>query len=326
MEKKTKKKIIVLATGGTIAGVGDEGKTAGYKPGTLTADELIKYVPELGSVAELETIQICNVNSDDITDKIWIRLTNVINEMAEDPEVGGFVITHGTDTLEETSYFLHLTVKTSKPVVLTGAMRPASSLSADGPMNLYEAVCLAASEEAVGKGVMVVFSDHIYSAREVTKISTYHVAAISSGEMGMLGVVRDGNVFFYNSPEKIHTLDSEFDVSDVDILPKVSIIYFAVDADPELIHFAAEKADGIVIAGAGAGEFSEVFKNVIEDISVPVVISSRTNDGIILRENLLCDNTIAGGNLNPQKAAILLRLALLGNKDIAGLQEIFNRY
>ena len=187
MEKKIKKKIVVLATGGTIAGVGDEGKTAGYKPGTLTADELIKAVTELGREAELETIQVCNVNSDDITDKIWIRLTNVINEMAEDPEVGGFVITHGTDTLEETAYFLNLTVKTYKPVVLTGSMRPASSLSADGPMNLYEAVCLAASEEAVGKGVMVVFSDRIYSARAVTKISTYHIAAISSGEMGTLG-------------------------------------------------------------------------------------------------------------------------------------------
>lgn len=326
MEKIIKKKIVVLATGGTIAGVGDEGKTAGYKPGTLTADELIKAVTELGREAELETIQVCNVNSDDITDKIWIRLTNVINEMAEDPEVGGFVITHGTDTLEETAYFLNLTVKTYKPVVLTGSMRPASSLSADGPMNLYEAVCLAASEEAVGKGVMVVFSDRIYSARAVTKISTYHIAAISSGEMGTLGVIRDGKVFIYNSPRKLHTLDSEFDVSDVESLPKVSIMYFAVDADPELIQFAAEKSDGIVIAGAGAGEFSEEFKNVIKDISIPIVISSRTNDGIILRENLLCDNTIAGGNLNPQKAAILLRLALLENKDIAGLQEIFNRY
>ena len=326
MEKIIKKKIVVLATGGTIAGVGDEGKTAGYKPGTLTADELIKAVTELGREAELETIQVCNVNSDDITDKIWIRLTNVINEMAEDPEVGGFVITHGTDTLEETAYFLNLTVKTYKPVVLTGSMRPASSLSADGPMNLYEAVCLAASEEAVGKGVMVVFSDRIYSARAVTKISTYHIAAISSGEMGTLGVIRDGKVFIYNSPRKLHTLDSEFDVSDVESLPKVSIMYFAVDADPELIQFAAEKSDGIVIAGAGTGEFSEEFKNVIKDISIPIVISSRTNDGIILRENLLCDNTIAGGNLNPQKAAILLRLALLENKDIAGLQEIFNRY
>ena len=258
MEKIIKKKIVVLATGGTIAGVGDEGKTAGYKPGTLTADELIKAVTELGREAELETIQVCNVNSDDITDKIWIRLTNVINEMAEDPEVGGFVITHGTDTLEETAYFLNLTVKTYKPVVLTGSMRPASSLSADGPMNLYEAVCLAASEEAVGKGVMVVFSDRIYSARAVTKISTYHIAAISSGEMGTLGVIRDGKVFIYNSPRKLHTLDSEFDVSDVESLPKVSIMYFAVDADPELIQFAAEKSDGIVIAGAGAGEFSSL--------------------------------------------------------------------
>ena len=322
----SKKKVVVLATGGTIAGVGDDGKTAGYKPGTLNAEDLIKAVPELEAMAEIEVLQVCNVNSDDITDKIWIKLAKLINEKATDSEVVGFVITHGTDTMEETAYFLNLTVKTDKPVVLTGSMRPATSISADGPMNLYEAVILAASEKAVGKGVMVVFADRIYSARTVTKSSTYHVAAISAGEMGALGIIRDGEVYFFNSIEKLHTTESEFDVSNIEKLPKVSIIYFSVDADPGIIRYASEISSGIVIAGAGAGEFSKEFKEVIEGLAIPVVISSRVNDGIILHENLLCDNTIAADNLPPQKAAVLLRLALLKSLDRKKLQDIFDRY
>ena len=260
-EKQTasenKGKVVVLATGGTIAGVGEEGKTAGYKPGSLTAEELLAAVPELADVAEIEAIQVCNVNSDDITAEVWLTLANTINKMAKDPDVKGFVITHGTDTMEETAFFLNLTVKTDKPVVLTGSMRPSTSISADGPMNLYEAVCLAASKEAVGKGVLTVFSDRIYAARSVTKTSTYNVMAISAGETGAIGIIRDGAVYLYESPMKKHTAESEFDVSGLTTLPKVSVLYFCVDADPELLRFAAEHADGLVVAGAGAGEFSE---------------------------------------------------------------------
>jgi L-asparaginase len=137
-EVTSKPKVVILATGGTIAGVGEAGKTAGYEPGALTAEELISAVPELEDVADIEAIQICNVNSDDITAEVWLELAKTINEMSADPEVAGFVITHGTDTLEETAYFLNLTVKTEKPVVITGSMRPATSISADGPMNLYQ--------------------------------------------------------------------------------------------------------------------------------------------------------------------------------------------
>lgn len=325
-EAPSGKKVVILATGGTIAGVGDKGKTAGYKPGSLTAEDLISAVPELEEVAAIEAIQVCNVNSDDITDQIWLELANTINEMAEDPDVAGFVVTHGTDTMEETAYFLNLAVKTDKPVVLTGSMRPATSISADGPMNLYEAACVAASEEAVGKGVLAVFSDRIYSARSVTKTSTYHVTAIAAGEMGAIGVVRDGSVYLYESPEKLHTVSSQFDVSGLKELPKVSILYFAVDADTELLSYAAQHADGLVIAGAGAGEFSEGFKEVIEGLKIPVVISSRIDDGIILPENLLCSNTIAADNLSPQKAAILLRLALTRTTDKDELQNLFFQY
>lgn len=321
-----KEKVIILATGGTIAGVGEEGKIVGYKPGTITVDDLIKATPKLKDVADIEALQICNINSDDITDKIWIRLANTINELAKDESVVGFVVTHGTDTMEETAYFLNLAVKTDKPVVFTGSMRPATSISADGYMNLYEAVCVAASNEAKGKGVLVVFSDCIFAARTVSKTSTYNVTAISSNGMGAIGIVRDGAVYLYTSPSKCHTTKSIFDVSLIEKLPKVSILYFHVDADFGFLEYAAKSSDGIVIAGAGAGEFSESYKSVIAKLDIPVVVCSRIDGGIIFKENLLCDNTIAADNLSPQKAAVLLRLALACKVDKAHLQEIFLKY
>ena len=323
---ESRKKIVLLATGGTIAGVGDAGKADGYKPGTLTVDELLSEIPELADLAEYEAIQVCNVNSDDITDEIWIQLANTINEMAADPEVDGFVITHGTDTMEETAYFLNLTVKTDKPVVLTGSMRPSTAISADGPMNLYEAVCVTAADEAVGKGVLVVFSDRIYGARSVSKTSTYSVMAISSGEEGDLGIVRDGILYIYEKPLKKHTTESEFDITGLTSLPKVSILFFGVDADPELLRYAAEHSDGLVIAGAGEGSFSDSWIEIIEELRIPVVISSRINDGIITKESLLCGNTVSSNNLSPQKAAILLRLALTGDVSQERLEEIYSVY
>lgn len=323
---KGKGKVAVLATGGTIAGVGEAGKTAGYKPGSLSADDLLSAVPELKDVAEIEAVQVCNVNSDDITAETWLEIAKKINEMSSDPDLKGFVITHGTDTMEETAYFLNLVVKTDKPVVLTGSMRPSTSISADGPMNLYEAVCVAASDKAVGQGVLTVFSDRIFSARSVTKTSTYDVTAISAEEMGAIGIVRDGAVYMYESTAKTHTTKSEFDVSKLDKLPKVSIVYFSVDADPEILKYAAKNSEGIVIAGAGAGEFSEKWVEVIKDLKIPVVISSRIDDGVITKANLLCDNTVAADNLPPQKAAILLRLAITQKADNTKLEQLFAEY
>lgn len=323
---ESKPKIVILATGGTIAGVGEAGKTEGYKPGSLTAEDLVAAVPQLADVAEIEAIQICNLNSDDMTAEVWLTLAHTINEMAEDPGVKGFVITHGTDTMEETAYFLNLTVRTDKPVVLTGSMRPSTSISADGPMNLYESVCVAASEEAVGQGVLVVFADRIYAARSVTKTSTYDVMAISAGETGDVGIVRDGVVFLYESPSKRHTVRSEFDVSGLETLPKVTILYFAVDASPELLQYAAEHSDGLVIAGAGAGEFSQKWIDIINELTIPVVISSRIDDGVITKDNLLSKNTVAANNLPPQKAAILLRLVLTNKFHQERLEEMFLQY
>ena len=326
-DTENKPKIVVLATGGTIAGVGEAGKTAGYRPGSLSAEELLAAVPQLTNIAEIEAIQVCNVNSDDITAEVWLTLANTINEMAQDPDIKGFVITHGTDTMEETAYFLNLTVKTDKPVVLTGSMRPATSISADGPMNLYESVTVAASDYAVGKGVLIVFSDRIYAARTAAKTSTYSVMALAAGETGSIGIVRDELVYLYEDPSRKHTTDSEFDISGLTTLPKVSILYFSVDADPDLLRFAAEHSDGLVIAGAGAGEFSEKWIEIIRNLSIPVVISSRIDDGVITRDNLLCANTVAANNLSPQKAAILLRLALTkGTMSLEQLEELYLQY
>lgn len=316
--------VVILATGGTIAGVGGHGKTTGYKSGTLTAETLIQNLPELRDVAPVESVQVCNVNSDDITGEIWLELARTINETAKDDNVAGFVITHGTDTLEETAFFLHLAVRTEKPVVITGSMRPATSISADGPMNLYQAVCVAASASSVGRGVLAVFSDRIYAARSVTKTSTYRLTAISSGEMGAVGIIRDGEVFWYDENEKPRT--PAYDVDGLFKLPKVSILFFAVDADTELLRYAASHADGLVIAGAGAGEFSAAYQEIIETLKIPVVISSRIDDGLITQDIVLCQNTIAANHLSPQKAAILLRIALAQNADRETIKAMFARY
>jgi len=318
--------IVILATGGTIAGSGEVGNETKYTSGTISVEQLIESVPKLGEVAPIEAIQVCNVNSDDISDDVWMKLATTINEMAKDENVVGFVITHGTDTLEETAYFLNLVVKTDKPVVLTGSMRPSTSISADGPMNLYQAVSTAANPDSYGRGVLVVFSDHIFSARNVTKTSTYDLRAISGGELGTLGLIRDDEVFYYSRSDKKHTTSSEFDVTIDTKLPKVNVVYFEVDSDPSILKHAASISDGLVIAGAGAGEFSKEYIEIIDNLKIPVVISSRINEGIITQGAVLSENSVAANNLPPQKASILLKLALLNNATHEDLLRIYSEY
>ncbi len=318
--------VVLLATGGTIAGIGKDGKSTGYRAGQLSAEEILEKVPGLEHLAPVVPIQICNINSDDITSDIWIETVHLINSLAANPLVSSFVILHGTDTMEETAYFLNLTLKTEKPVIITGSMRPATSMSADSYLNIYESVLVATSPEAVGKGVLIVFSDQIFTARSMTKASTYSVKAISGGESGSIGIIRDDEVFFYGKSIKKHTIYTEFDVSDITTLPRVSIVYFATDQNPAMIKYAASISDGLVIAGAGAGEFSKLFAEEIKKTTIPVVISSRVNDGIITQGNLLCKETVAANNLQPQKAAILLRLALTKTTDYNELFRIFSTY
>jgi L-asparaginase len=202
--------VVALATGGTIAGQGSAGKATNYRPGQIDVNTLLKLAEPESAIANVRGEQVCNVNSDDITSAHWVELASAINRLAADPEIDGFVVTHGTDTLEETAYFLNLTVKTDKPVVITGAMRPATATSADGPMNLHQSIALAGNPVARGKGVLVVFSDGIFGWRDVRKISTIQTDAFSANDFGCMGYMVDGVPHIFNAPVKPHTLATEF--------------------------------------------------------------------------------------------------------------------
>ncbi len=217
--------VYVLSTGGTISGKGASSTAlADYQAGALLGSELIAAVPEIAQVALVKVEQIANVSSTDITIANWLTLANRINAIYEsDPSVAGVVITHGTNTLEETAYFLNLTVKHDRPVVLVGSMRPASAISADGPLNLLNAVRTAASPDARGKGVLVVLNEAINAARDVTKTNTYRVETFRATELGILGYVDADAVSFYRASLKRHTAKSEFDVKGLTSLPQVDI-------------------------------------------------------------------------------------------------------
>ena len=306
-------RIVLLATGGTIAGAGEPGKDIGYQSGSLPAEKIAGAVPGLSDVAEIRTIQVCNLNSDDMTDSIWIDLALRINDLSREPDTDGFVVTHGTDTLEETAYFLNLTVKTEKPVVVTGAMRPATSNAPDGPANLLPAVQAAASDANRGKGVLVAFGGALIPARAVVKNHTSSLDAITLDSDAQ-------------EPGRRHTTSTEFDVSGLKALPKVPVLYFNVDAYPGFVEYVASNSDGIVIAGAGAGEFSQAWRSALERCKVPVVVSSRTGCGPVLQETMVCPNAVAAGTLQPAKAAVLLRLALTRTRDTKELIRIFDTY
>ena len=312
-----KRRIVILATGGTIAGKGEPGKEICYQSGSIPASELVEAVPGLSSIAEIKTEQICNLNSDDITSEIWIALAQRINALAREPDTDGFVVTHGTDTLEETAYFLNLTIKTEKPVVVTGAMRPATSGAPDGPQNLLLAVKAAASSANRGKGVQVAFAGRLIPARAAVKRHTAALDAITADGTDMPGCTCGSGA---------HTTGTEFDITGLKTLPRVAILYFAVDADPALVEYAASHSDGIVVAGAGAGEFSLAWRSALERCTVPVVVSSRTGCGPVLQEAMVCKNAVAAGTLQPAKAAVLLRLALTKTHDNKELIRIFSTY
>ncbi|MBR5926823.1 MAG: asparaginase [Spirochaetia bacterium] len=312
-----KRRIVILATGGTISGIGEPGKDIGYKSGSLPASELVEAVPGLSGIADIRTEQVCNLNSDDITSEIWIALAQRINTLAREPDTDGFVVTHGTDTLEETAYFLNLTIKTEKSVVVTGAMRPATSHAPDGPQNLLHAVKAAASGANRGKGVLVAFGGRLIPARAAVKRHTAALDAVASDGTGQAGCACGC---------RRHTTGTEFDIAGLKTLPKVAVLYFAVDADPAMVEYAASHSDGIVVAGAGAGEFSLAWCAVLERCGVPVVVSSRTGCGPVLQEAMVCKNAVAAGTLQPAKAAVLLRLALTKTRDTKELIRIFSTY
>ena len=326
MDNKKRKTVVLLATGGTIAGTGKPGSQTDYVPGTLSIEKIASTIQGLDKLASLKEIQIANVNSDDITTHNWIELARQINTLSKDPNIDGFVITHGTDTMEETAYFLHLTAHTDKPIVVTGAMRPSTATSADGPMNLYQAVAVASSDAAKGKGVICVFSDSIYGARDFQKLSTTSVTAFGGRDFGMMGYIIDNEIIFYNESTRRHTLSSPFFVDNLSSLPKIEIVLFYVDADPVIMEDAAKRSDGLIIVGAGNGNYSNSFNRMIGKFDIPVVRTSRIGNGLIVPDSKfdIYPNIILADNLSPTKARILLQLALTITKDRDKIQEFFS--
>jgi L-asparaginase len=327
-----KPNVVILATGGTIAGAAATGTQSGYTSGAVGIDTMIAAVPGIGDLATIKGEQISNVGSQDMSFAILLNVAKRINELAKSPDVNGFVITHGTDTLEESAFFLNLTVKTDKPVVMVGSMRPSTAVSADGPLNLYNAVGVAVDPQARGRGVLVVMNDWIHAAHSLTKTSTTAVQTFMSPIRGLVGVASYGKNDFYTTPEWKHTTQTEFDVSQVTALPRVDIIFTSLDMSPDLITAAASGAKGIVIAGVGNGNMNKASVSAAANAvkkGVVVVRSSRVATGLVGRNVELNDDElgfIASDELNPQKARILLSLALLKQRSPAELQTMFRTY
>ena len=330
---KNKANVVILATGGTIAGAAATGTQAGYTSGAVNIDTMIAGVPGITDLANIKGEQISNVGSQDITFDIMLKLAKRINELAKSPGVDGIVITHGTDTMEDTAFFLNLTVKTDKPVVMVGSMRPSTAVSADGPLNLYNGVGVAADPNAAGRGVLVVMNDWIQGAHSLTKTSTTAVQTFMSPLRGLVGTANYGKNDYFTRPEWKHTTQSEFDITGVTTLPRVDIIYGSADMSPDLIDCAAANgAKGIVIAGVGNGNMNKASVTAAANAvkkGVVVVRSSRVVTGSVGRNVELNDDElgfIASDELNPQKARILLTLALLGKRTPEQLQNLFYTY
>lgn len=329
-----KPNVKILATGGTIAGSGASTTTTiGYTAAVFPVDALINNVPELKTVANVSGEQIAQIASENMTNKVLLKLAKRINELLASDDVDGIVVTHGTDTIEETAYFLDLVVKSNKPVVIVGAMRPPTAMSADGPINLYNSVILAGSKEARGKGVLVCLNDAINSGREVTKTNTFMADTFKAPELGYLGYMQGGKPYFYRESTRKHTTQTEFDITGMTELPRVDIVYgygnnsrVAVDA------FVNAGAKGIVHAGVGDGSlFTETKEGLIDAQKKGVVIvrSSRVGNGITARNGEANDDQlhfVAADSLNPQKARILLMLALTKTNDPSEIQRMFWEY
>ena len=325
--------VVILATGGTIAGAAASGTQAGYTSGAVTIDAMIAAVPGITDLANIKGEQIANVGSQDMSFEIMLKVAKRINELLPQPDVDGIVITHGTDTMEETAYFLNLVVKSNEPVVMVGSMRPSTAVSADGPLNLYNAVGVAVDPSASGRGVLVVMNDSIHAAHSLTKTSTTAVETFLSPRRGLVGSASYGKNDFYTTPSWKHTTATEFDIANVTSLPRVDIIYVAADMSPDLIDASvASGAKGIVIAGVGNGNMNAAAVDAAAKAvkaGVAVVRSSRVATGSVGRNVELKDDElgfVASDELNPQKARILLSLALLKPRSMAELQELYYTY
>jgi L-asparaginase len=315
--KDAKPRIAILATGGTIAGSKADPNTR-YRSGTTTVEMLVSAVPSLSNVATIEAEQVSNVGSQDMNEEIWARLAARVAALRARPDVAGIVITHGTDTLEETAMFLDLLFPTGKPIVLTAAMRPSDAVSADGPRNMLEAAIVASSPAAADRGALVVLNDVIHAARRVSKIDTGDINAFASDERGLLGRVDEGKVrFFADPPPARQAVAVPLPIPAR--LPKVAILYSHAGVDPDLVRVLPSLGyRGIVLAGVGNGNTSKAMLDALAEAArkgMVVVRASRVPAGSVLSDVEVDDKALgfeAALDLNPQKARVALQLRLLG--------------
>jgi L-asparaginases, type II len=329
-----KKTIYVLATGGTIAGTGASATSSGYKAGAITVDQLLGAVPSIKDIANIQAEQVANIGSQDMNTEVWLKLAKRVNELLSQSNVDGIVITHGTDTQEETAYFLNLTVKSDKPVVLVGSMRPSTAISADGPRNIFNAVACAVAPESVGKGVMVVMDDRILGADDLSKTNTISVGTFENPNYGHLGIMYNGKPVYTRSSMKRHTTNSEFDITNLNELPRVEIILSYSNATALFVDAAVKAhAKGIVTAGVGNGNLTTALQDAlakaVKNHGVAVVRSSRIMTGPTTQWDEIDDDKLgfsASWYTNPYRARVLLMLALTKTNDYKQIQRMFSEY
>lgn len=330
-----KNNVVVVATGGTIAGAGASStNSATYTAAKVPVDALLNAVPQIQNLANVTGVQALQVASESITDKELLSLARQVNELLKKPDINGVVITHGTDTLEETAFFLSLVVHSDKPIVVVGSMRPSTALSADGPLNLYSAVALAADPTAKGKGVLVMMNDSIFSARDVSKTINIHTHAFAS-QWGALGTLVEGKSYWFRKVDKRFNTRSEFNIEQIqgDKLPLVQIVYGSGNMLPDAYQaYAKAGAKAIIHAGTGNGS---VAANIVPTLTqlqqqgVQIVRSSRVPQGFVLRNAEQPDDKygwVVAHDFNPQKAKLLTALALTKTKDAKEIQRMFWEY
>lgn len=328
------KQIALLGTGGTISALGEnELDYKDYATGSLSLEEMVGQIPMLASLAHYSVEQISNRSSCDLDASDWLRMKERIDYYLQQKEVDGVVITHGTSTLEETAYFLHLTMNTDKPIILVGAQRPFNVIGTDAISNLHHAIRVAIAPESRGKGVLVVLNDQISSAREATKADTYRLHTFVPSPSGYLGMVDpDQTVQYYRHPVRKHTSHSEFATQTLTELPQVAIVYSYSGASGDLIRFLTQSKEyeGIVVAGTGAGRVTTDEEEALAYAAkqgVTVVLSSRVGNGrVVPIEKYARYPFVTADNLLPQKARILLMLALTRTNDPAVIQQYFHEY
>ena len=328
-----KPKIRIIATGGTIAGVSTTSASSAYTAGQVGIQTLLDAVPQILNLADISGEQLVNIGSQDMNDEVWLKLSKRVNELPNKEGYDGVVITHGTDTMEETAYFLNLTVKSDKPVILAGSMRPSNAISADGPANLYNAVAAAVSPNCKGMGVLCCMNNQLLDAKTVIKTHTIDCDTFEGGPSGIIGYVYNGEAHLLQSPNNRHTKNSIFDVSKLEELPKVGIVYGYANASPlPMKAFVDAEFDGIVLAGVGDGNFyKDVFEVAVEaqKEGIQIVRSSRCPTGPTCLNSEVDDEKyhfVAALDLNPQKARVLLMLALTKTRDWQEIQKFFMEY